>query len=81
MEFLSETFLFIEFLKKYYLLINLLNFRRIAHPRGAFTSHRTRRHNNPPASASLGNREGREEGAMNYLEGGGYHSCRQTNSY
>jgi hypothetical protein len=28
--------------------------RRIAHPRGAFTSHRTRRHNNPPASASLG---------------------------
>jgi len=28
--------------------------RRIAHPRGGLSSHRTRRHNNPPASASLG---------------------------
>jgi len=28
--------------------------RRIAHPRGGLSSHRTRRHNNPPTSASLG---------------------------
>jgi len=28
--------------------------RRIAHPRGGLSSHRTRRHNNPPASASPG---------------------------
>jgi len=28
--------------------------RRIAHPRGGLASHRTRRHNNPPASSSLG---------------------------
>jgi len=28
--------------------------RRIAHPRGGLSSHRTRRHNNPPTTASLG---------------------------